>query len=60
MARLRNKNNKKIVKDIRDESLVAIYLGTNEWELVEVNKTVQPITNSIFEKKEEKKDKKVR
>lgn len=58
MARLRNKNNKKIVKDIHDESLVAIYLGTNEWELVEVNKTVQPITNSIFEKKEKKEIKK--
>lgn len=51
MARLRNKLNRRVVKDINDENLIAIYLGTGEWELVKVNMVVQPITNNTEEKK---------
>lgn len=38
MALLKNKKNPKIVKEIKDESLIAIYVGTKEWEKTEEKK----------------------
>lgn len=40
MALLRNKKNPNITKDIKGEYKIAMYLGTNEWELDK--KIIQP------------------
>lgn len=42
MALLKNKKNTSVVKDIKDENLVSMYLATNEWEIVETIKTTIP------------------
>lgn len=43
MALLKNISNPKVIKDIKDESLVSVYLGTKEWELV---KQIKPKKNA--------------
>lgn len=40
MALLKNKKNKNIIKDIKDEHKISLYLGTGDWEIVE--KIIQP------------------
>lgn len=35
MTLLVNKKNNKIVKEVEDENLASIYLGTNEWKIFE-------------------------